>query len=75
MNVKVGEIYDIRKSILKYKFCCDYIRVARISPKTYTLEACYREENLIYAKKRNSRYRIYKNEFTEEIETKKIKVV
>ena len=75
MNVRMGEIYDIRESNLKYKFCCYYIRVARISPKTYLIETCYRRENLIFKKEKSQKRRIYKEEFYQEIESKKIKLV
>ena len=75
MSPKIGEIYDIRNSKLKYRFCCDYIRIARISLKTFTIEACYRRENLIYKKDRLSKFRIYKSLFYEELELKSIKLV
>lgn len=75
MSIKEGEIYNIKESVLKYRFCCDYIRIARISLKTITLEPCFRKDNLIYKKALSSRRRIYKKIFNEELENGKIKLV
>lgn len=75
MIPKVGEIYDIRNSLLKYRYCSDYVRIKSINKKTITLDICYRKENLIYIKPNTSKKRIYKEAFEEEILSKKIKLV
>ena len=75
MIPKVGEIYNIKKSLLKYRYCCDYVRVNKINKKTITLDVCYLKENLIYIKPNVSKKRIYKEAFEEEVLLKKIKLV
>ncbi len=72
MAFKVGEIYDIRLSILKYRFCCDYVRIARISLNTVLLDICHRKENAIYLSKRSSRKRVKKEVFQKEIDDSRI---